>query len=138
MFLLYNNRVAPATWSSAKYNTFNSVLAALNTCKNDRGGTYPAAATAGIITTAATTTTPGALSPYVGANSTDISTWTYQCVSGGTSAVIAIVDSSTPNADAQGMLANKINNAGNGALSSVITGPTGTIVTVTISGTTCS
>ena len=87
VFLLYNNRVAPATWSSSQYNTFNSVLAALNTCKNDRGGTYPAAASAGSITAAGTTTTSGALSPYVGSNSTDISTWTYQCVSGGTSAI---------------------------------------------------
>ena len=139
VFLLYNNRVAPSTWSSSKYNTFNSVLAALNTCKSDRGGTYPAAATAGsIIAPGTTTTVSGALSPYVGSNSTDISTWTYQCISGGTSAVIAIVDAATPNVDAQGMLVNKINNAGNGALSAVITGSTGTIVTVTVTGTTCS
>ena len=136
VFLLYNNRVAPATWSSSKYDAFNGVLAALNTCKNDRGGTYPAAAAEGSITAAATTTANGALSPYVGANSADISKWTYQCVSAGTSALIAIVDSGTPNADAQGMLVNKVSNSGNSALSAVITN--GTTVTVTISGTTCS
>ncbi len=138
VFLLYNNRVAPATWSSSQFNTFNGVLAALNTCKNDRGGTYPAAASEGSIIAPGTTTTSGALSPYVGSNSADISKWTYQCVSPGTSASIAIVDSGTPNADAQGMLVNKINNSGNGALNATITGTTGTIVTVTITGTTCS
>ena|GEM_PF-2316507 len=138
VFLLYNNRVAPATWSNSQYNTFNGVLAALNTCKSDRGGTYPAAATAGSIIAPGTTTVTGALSPYVGSNSADIIKWTYQCVSGGTSAVIAIVDSATPNADAEGMLVNKINNAGNGALNAAITGTTDTVVTVTIAGTTCS
>ncbi len=136
VFLLYNNRVAPATWSSSKYDTFNGVLAALNTCKSDRGGTYPAAASAGSITEASTTTVSGALSPYVGSASADISTWTYKCVSSGTSAFIAIVDSGTPNADAQGMLVNKVSNSGNSALSAVITN--GTTVTVTISGTSCS
>lgn len=137
VFLLYNNRVAPATWSSSKYDMFNGVLTALNTCKNDRGGTYPAAAAAGSITAAATTTVSGALSPYVGSNSTDISDWTYQCVSGGTTALIAIADSATPNADAQGMLVNKINKSGNNALSAAIT-TSGSVVTVTITGTTCS
>ncbi|HXW69725.1 MAG TPA: prepilin-type N-terminal cleavage/methylation domain-containing protein [Dissulfurispiraceae bacterium] len=135
-FLLYNNRVAPATWSSSKYDTFNGVFAALNTCKNDRGGTYPAAAAAGSITAADTTTVPGALSPYVGSASADISTWTYKCLSAGTSALIAIVDSGTPSADAQGMLVNKINNSGNGALNAAIS--SGSVVTVTITGTTCS
>ncbi len=136
VFILYNNRVAPATWSSSQYNTFNSVVAALNTSKNDRGGTYPAAASAGSITSGATTGAANALAPYVGSNSADISKWTYTCVSPNSTAVIAIVDSATPNSDAQGMLVNKINNAGNSALSAVITNTT--TVTVTISGTTCS
>jgi prepilin-type N-terminal cleavage/methylation domain-containing protein len=136
VFLLYNNRVAPATWSSSKYDSFNGVLTALNTCKNDRGGTYPAAAAAGSITAAGTTTVSSALSPYVGSNSTDVSDWTYQCVSGGNAAVIDIVDSATPNADAQNILINKINNAGNSALLAAKTN--NTTVTVTISGTTCS
>ncbi|MGD0282545.1 MAG: type II secretion system protein [Dissulfurispiraceae bacterium] len=136
VFLLYNNRVAPSTWSSSKYDQFNSALAALNTAKNDRGGTYPAAASAGSITSGSTTGTPNALAPYEGSNSTDINKWNYTCISGGTTATIAIIDTSTPNADAQNMLINKINSAGNSNVSAALTNAT--TVTVTITGTTCS
>jgi len=136
LYSYYTNRIQPGAWASAKLDTFNSVVSTLNTCKNDRGGTYPAAAAAGAITTAATTTSAGAVSSYVGSASTDISNWTYQCVAAGTTMKIAIVDTATPSTDAQTVLINKITNAIGAAATGTATNATTT--TITISGTTCS
>ncbi len=137
LYGLYANRTKPQSWAQAKLDTFNGVMSSLNICQGDRGGTYPAAAAAGVITTAATTSPAGAVSAYVGSASTDINTWTYQCVAAGTTMKIAIVDTATPSTDAQTMLCNKITNAYGAAVVTACT-PTANTTTVTISGTTCS
>ena len=111
---LYNYRVAPTTWAASHYDTYNGVVAQLNTCKSDRGGSFPVAPAAASITAATTTTTNSALSPYVGTASPDIAAWTYQCAAGATGATIIITDTA-PSTDATLMLLQKINNNGSGA-----------------------
>jgi prepilin-type N-terminal cleavage/methylation domain-containing protein len=133
------SKVSSTNWAQTTADRFATVKAQLDLCRNDRNGTYPAAATAGAIVTAATTTTSGEVSSYVGSTSTDIKNWTYQCVSPGTSMIVTIVDAATPSADAQSVLINKINNAYPQAGQSVTATPgTATTVVVTFSGYSCA
>ena len=106
VFAAYKFRVAPAAWTSSKFDTFNSVMAAIETAKNSRGLIYPAQATA------ASFPTVTALAPYIGSSSTDVNNWTYQCVSGsGSTLNLVVIAPDAPNADALNMLKDRISSA---------------------------
>lgn len=106
VFAVYNYRVAPSTWSSSRFDLFNSVMASLNTCKNDRGNVYPAQTSATAITSVT------AVAPYIGSASTDVSSWTYACTAGNASTLTLVLNTSdAPNADAMNILKNKISSA---------------------------
>ena len=131
VFAAYKFRVAPVAWTSSKFDTFNSVMAGLQTAQNSRGMAYPAQATAAGILTVTT------LAPYVGSASTDISNWTYQCPSGsGSTLTLVIVAPDAPNTDALNMLKDKISYSVPNSTVSVNT--TNMTVTTAIASLTCS
>lgn len=131
VFAAYKFRVAPAAWTSSKFDTFNSVMAGMQTAQNSRGMTYPAQATAaGILTVTA-------LAPYVGSSSTDISNWTYQCPAGsGSTLTLVVIAPDAPNTDALNMLKDKIYYSVPN--STVTVNATNMTVTTAIASVTCS
>ncbi|MBF0557240.1 MAG: prepilin-type N-terminal cleavage/methylation domain-containing protein [Nitrospirae bacterium] len=99
VFAAYKFRVAPAAWTSAKFDIFNSVLAAAQTAQAARGNAYPAQASAAALTSSA-------LAAYVGSTSTDISNWTYQCSGSNLTLVVVVPDA--PSGDSVSMLKDRI------------------------------
>lgn len=78
VFLIYKNRIEPATWSSQKYTIISSIISGIENAKGSRGGVYPAYN--GAITNS------NELMPYLSGNSNtlpdDLLGVTYSCAPG--------------------------------------------------------
>lgn len=82
VFAVYRSRVEPNSWASNKFQTFQSVVSALESAKSANGGAYPAATNVSLSNSTAPSDPKAKLvwsAVTGGVPTSDINGWTYSC-----------------------------------------------------------
>jgi len=125
VFTIYKNRIEPSRWSSDKFRTFQSVVAALETAKSANGGAYPAASNVDLSTAPTDNDPKKKLVWYAvtgGSPSADIIGWKYTC-SGSTLAITVSINDK-PSEAAAGVFIESVKNNLGFTVSGTVSDPT--------------
>ena len=96
VFTIYKNRVEPSRWANNKFQTFQSVIAAIENARSANGGAYPASSSPfDLDSSDAPTNDKQKLVWYAvtgGSPTSDLAGWKYACDSGNLDITVGVSD----------------------------------------------
>lgn len=111
VFAIYKTKIEPSRWSQSKFQTFQSVVAALENARSANGGAYPAAVGVDLSSTTPPGNAKAKLVWYAvtgGTPTSDIAGWSYSCSGSNLDITVSIADK--PSAAAAGVFISSVEN----------------------------